>query len=95
MTKILFIIFILCMLLFITTLARAENWKCGPNIVYVGDSVSELQRQCGDPDFKYDTSNDKIQKEIWSYDTRKRGWGGFPRDILIRNGKIARIERTK
>ena len=74
--------------------AQATGVRCNPDLVEVGDEVSELLRMCGQPLVRTGVAPEEIVGaalaiEQWTYSV---GPGTFVRVVTVANGRILAVE---
>ena len=78
--------------LFIYSVAYAsDSFRCGSDIVSIGESKVEVLTKCGDPLSKEVTRTGKIKVEKWYYD---KGAGDFLYVLIFHGGTLKYVEQS-
>lgn len=78
----------------ISSMAAADSLRCGNRFVSTGDYSAEILLACGEPLYREHVGyahrgEDHVLIEHWTY---SRGPGQFLRILVIRGGRLQRIE---
>jgi len=87
----------MALLLMLSSNVQADSYRCNRKLVRDGDSVSDLLRICGEPNFKGKGTETveikgvprKVSVQRWHYRQNRRS---LEHVVLIYRGKIAAIE---
>ncbi len=96
------VITVLAFLFISPCFAETEVFKCGNELVSVGDSKLKVAQMCGDPDSKEQVGTsiqpaqnlevpevDKLKMEQWQYN---RGYGDYVYILTFEAGVLKRID---
>lgn len=80
----------------LSTNAIADSFRCGSSVVKKGDTLSKLEKKCGQPRSKYYASTD-VNRYGNRHSTGVVNWvydRGRNKDMIVsvRNGEIIKIE---
>jgi hypothetical protein len=80
------------LLLIITTTAHADRtFRCGSNLVHVGDTIYRVATLCGAPDFTHNPSVVST-REMWVYDC---GPGRLVKVLVFNNGRLINVRTER
>ena len=92
MKKIPTVVLALTLLLIITTTTRADTvFRCGSNLVHVGDTIYRVATLCGAPDFTHNPSVIST-REMWVYDC---GPGRLVKVLVFNNGRLINVRTER
>lgn len=91
MKKIVPIILALALLLLATTTQADNVFRCGSNLVHVGDTIYRVASLCGAPDFTHNPSIISTQ-EMWVYDC---GPNRLVKVLVFNNGRLVNVRTER
>jgi hypothetical protein len=91
MKKIIPIILVLALLLLATTAHADRVFRCGSNLVHVGDTIYRVASLCGSPDFSHIASVTST-REMWVYDC---GPGRLVKVLVFNNGRLINVRTER
>ncbi|HYA13895.1 MAG TPA: DUF2845 domain-containing protein [Syntrophales bacterium] len=69
----------------------SDSFRCGNDIVSLGDSKVEVLTKCGEPISKEVTRTGRIKVEKWYYD---KGAGDFIYVLIFHGGALKYVEQS-
>ena len=78
------------LLVIVTQVMATGSMRCGTTLVKTGDTKPQVEKKCGEPDFREIISGSEERRiEQWYY---ARGQGQFPRVLTFRGITLVDVE---